>query len=246
MAPGACVQARTLPPKPGLLFPATLTVTHNTPFYPFRPVNSSSVVRPSSFDIESPSPAMQAFLLGQVDFDRALSLQQRLVEEAHNRGDGQITLLLCEHPTIITIGRGGSPGDVATQNSLIRSGQIEVRWVNRGGGALLHCPGQLAIYPIVPLRWHRFSVGEFIERLQMGIVESLDDLNVPTTRLANSATRQRPPVATGGGRLRSHGPIGRPRRGRPPLDYLLRRLPKRLPPDGTISAHRPEYEFPGG
>ena len=129
---------------------------------------------------------MQAFLLGQVDFDRALSLQQRLVEEAHNRGDGQITLLLCEHPTIITIGRGGSPGDVATQNSLIRSGQIEVRWVNRGGGALLHCPDQLAIYPIVPLRWHRFSVGEFIERFQMGIVESLDDLNVPTTRLAQT------------------------------------------------------------
>ena len=63
---------------------------------------------PSSFDAESPPPTLQAFLLGQVDFDRALTLQQQLVEEAHNRGDGQITLLLCEHPTIITIGRAGS------------------------------------------------------------------------------------------------------------------------------------------
>ena len=129
-------------------------------------------VPPSSPDHDSPSPALQAFLLGQIDFDRALALQQRLVEEAHNRGDGQITLLLCEHPTIITIGRAGSPSDVATQNSLIRNGQIEVRWVNRGGGAMLHCPGQLAIYPIVPLRWQAWQAekgtGTFCEQQPKG------------------------------------------------------------------------------
>jgi lipoyl(octanoyl) transferase len=142
----------------------------------------------ASFDPESPAPALQAFLLGQVGFDRALALQQRLVEEAHNRGDGQITLLLCEHPTIITIGRGGSPGDVATQSNLVRSGQVEVRWVNRGGGALMHAPGQLAIYPIVPLRWREFSVGRFLERFQTGIVEALDDLNVSTRRSQEGGT----------------------------------------------------------
>jgi len=43
---------------------------------------------------------------------------------------------------------------------------------------MVHCPGQLAIYPIIPLRWHAFSVGEYIERLQAGIVETLDDLGV--------------------------------------------------------------------
>jgi lipoyl(octanoyl) transferase len=144
-------------------------------------------VPPSPFDSESLSPALQAFLLGQVDFDRVLAVQQRLVEEAHQRGDGQIVLLLCEHPTIITIGRSGSMGDVATASGPIRSGQIEVRWVNRGGGAILHCPGQLAIYPIVPLRWHRFSVGEFLARSQGGIVEALDDLNVPTTTPGHTA-----------------------------------------------------------
>ena len=135
---------------------------------------------PPPFPTDVSSPALEAFLLGQVDFDVTLALQQRLVEESHNRNDGQITLLLCEHPTLITVGRGGSPADVAMQSNLVRSRQIEVRWVNRGGGCLMHCPGQLAIYPIVPLRWHRFSVGEFLHRLQAGIIESLDDLNVPS------------------------------------------------------------------
>ena len=130
-------------------------------------------------EVESESPALEAFLLGQIDFDRALALQQRLVSECHDRGNGQVTLLLCEHPAIITVGRGGSPGDVATQSGPVRNGQIEIRWVNRGGRCFVHCPGQLAIYPIVPLRWHGFSVGEFLDRLRAGIAETLDDLNVP-------------------------------------------------------------------
>jgi lipoyl(octanoyl) transferase len=131
-------------------------------------------------EIESPRPALEAFLLGQIDFDVALTLQQRLIEQSRDRGDGQVTLLLCEHPTLITVGRGGSPGDVAMHNNLVRTRQIEVRWVNRGGGCLMHSPGQLAIYPIVPLRWHEFSVGEFLHRFRTGIIEALDDLNVPT------------------------------------------------------------------
>jgi lipoate-protein ligase B len=128
---------------------------------------------------DSPFPALEAFLLGTVDFDVTLGLQQRLVEQAHERGDGQVTLLLCEHPTVITIGRGGSPAEVATESTPVKTRQIAVRWVNRGGGALLHCPGQLAIYPIVPLRWHGFSVGEFLDRFQAGLSQALDDLNVP-------------------------------------------------------------------
>ena len=135
---------------------------------------------PHNPEIESPRPALEAFLLGQIDFDRALALQQRLVEQARDRDDGQITLLLCEHPTLITVGRGGSPSDVAMQSGLVRNRQIEVRWVNRGGGCLMHSPGQLAVYPIVPLRWHGLSVGEFLHRFQTGIIETLDDLNVPT------------------------------------------------------------------
>lgn len=129
-------------------------------------------------ETEQQSPSVETFLLGRIDFGRCLELQRRLIGQIGGRDDGQIVLLLCEHPQVITVGRGGSPGDITSENRLLRSGQIEVRWVNRGGGCMVHCPGQLAIYPVLPLRWHGFSVGEYLQRLQVGMVETLDDLGI--------------------------------------------------------------------
>ena len=58
-------------------------------------------------EIESQTPALQAFLLGQVDFERNLALQQRLLAEALDRDDGQITLLLSNiRPSSPSVGAG--------------------------------------------------------------------------------------------------------------------------------------------
>jgi len=127
---------------------------------------------------ESQSPAVETFLLGQVPYVRCLEFQQRLLGEVAHRADGQIVVLICEHPAVITIGRGGRPSQVASGSSLLRSGQVETHWTNRGGGCLLHCPGQLAIYPILPLRWHDFSLGDYLERLQVALAETLLELGV--------------------------------------------------------------------
>jgi len=128
---------------------------------------------------DADSPALEAFLLGRVGFEPCLELQRRLAEDVAGRDDGQIALVVCEHEPLITVGRAGSPLDVARGSRALKSRQIEVRWVARGGGSMLHCPGQLAIYPIVPLRWHGLSVGEYLDRLLAAVVETLDDLRIP-------------------------------------------------------------------
>jgi lipoyl(octanoyl) transferase len=122
--------------------------------------------------------ALEAHLLGQIDFDRALALQQRLVYETSGRRDDTITLLVCEHPPIITIGRGGSRGQVRAVAEDLTSRQIEVRWVNRGGGALVHAPGQVAVYPIVPLEHLGWTVGDYLRRLQAGLAAMLADIGL--------------------------------------------------------------------
>jgi lipoate-protein ligase B len=124
--------------------------------------------------------SIETHLLGQIDFDRALALQNHLLDQVAERDDGQICLLFCEHPAIITIGRDGSPADVHYELELLRRGQIEVRWVKRGGGALIHSPGQLAVYPIVPLGPRGMTPGEYLARLQSGIAAALADLRFPT------------------------------------------------------------------
>src|SRR5262249_22258205 len=65
----------------------------------------------------------------------------------------------------------------------LASRQLEVRWVNHGGGCLAHLPGQLAIYPIVPLEWHHFTVGDYVNRLQQALVDAVTELGfAPLTR----------------------------------------------------------------
>jgi lipoyl(octanoyl) transferase len=127
---------------------------------------------------ESQSPAVETFLLGTLPYLRCLEFQQRLVRQVAERDDGQIVVLLCEHPDVITIGRGGRPSQVSGGKRLLESRQIETHWTNRGGGCLIHCPGQLAIYPILPLRWHDFSVGEYVHRFQAALAETLTELGV--------------------------------------------------------------------
>lgn len=127
---------------------------------------------------ESESPAVQTYLLGQLSLRRLLRLQERIAMQIGSRDDGQICLLLCEHPEIVTVGRGGSPEAIRAESGLLRRRQIDVRWVKRGGGCILHAPGQLAVYSVVPLDWHGFSPGEYLDRLQGGLLRCLEELGI--------------------------------------------------------------------
>jgi lipoyl(octanoyl) transferase len=129
------------------------------------------------------APAMAVHFLGQISFATCLELQRCLAAESARAADGQIKVLLGEHPPVVTIGRGGSPGNVRSNARALRSRQIEVLYVNRGGGCFLHSPGQLAICVIVPLEWHGMTVGEYLDRLQVGILETLEDLHIPARLL---------------------------------------------------------------
>lgn len=131
----------------------------------------------SQFETSRPA-TLEVFLLGQVDLRECLALQKRIIDQTHARADGRITLLVCEHPTVISIGRGGSVSDIQVRGAQLAGRSIDVFRVSRGGGAVLHLPGQLAVYPIVPLDWHAWSVGEFMDRFQGGLLQALRDIDI--------------------------------------------------------------------
>jgi lipoyl(octanoyl) transferase len=128
------------------------------------------------------------FLLGTVDFDAALFLQERLMmdvaqrdlsqRDGPHRNGGQGVLLVCEHPPLITIGREGSQADIACDPEELTARQIEVRWLNRGGGCLVHVPGQLALYPILPLDSRRLGLAAYRERLELAMLDTCRDLRI--------------------------------------------------------------------
>jgi lipoyl(octanoyl) transferase len=121
-----------------------------------------------------------------VDFEDCLSLQRRLAYDALSRGDGRIVVLICEHPPLVTIGRSGSRAHVRLTGTELATRQLAIRYISRGGGAILHAPGQLAIYPIAPLDWHGWTVGDYLRKLQAALAELLLEFKVKPASVPGS------------------------------------------------------------
>jgi lipoyl(octanoyl) transferase len=90
-------------------------------------------------------------LLGRVSYTDGLRAQERVVA-ARKAGAIGDTLLLMEHPPVLTLGRNSGRGNVlASDEELARRG-VELYETNRGGDVTYHGPGQLVGYPIFDLR----------------------------------------------------------------------------------------------
>jgi lipoyl(octanoyl) transferase len=149
----------------------------------------------ASYERTTPAgSALRVYLLGVVEFEAALTLQRTLAFEATSHRDSA-ALVLCEHPPIVTVGRDGSPADIRCDFNELRLRGWQVRWVNRGGGSFLHLPGQLAIYPVLPLDWRHLGLADYLERLHHVVVAVLDDFGV------RAATRPGQPGVWAGMRL---------------------------------------------
>jgi lipoyl(octanoyl) transferase len=137
----------------------------------------------TSYTSETP---VHIHLLGTVDFEDCLTLQRRLAYDAVSRADGRIVVLICEHQPLISIGRSGSRAHVRFNRVELTERQLAIRYISRGGGAILHAPGQLAIYPIVPLAWHGWTVGEYLRKLQWALAELLVEFKIKPTAVPGS------------------------------------------------------------
>jgi lipoyl(octanoyl) transferase len=122
-------------------------------------------------------PALQAYLLGTVSFDAALALQRMLVYQTSGDREGG-SLLMCEHPPMISVGRHGSRAQILYEPAELQNRGWPVRWVNRGGGCVLHLPGQLAIYPVIALDRRGWGIQTYLERLHQVVLAVLDDFGI--------------------------------------------------------------------
>jgi lipoyl(octanoyl) transferase len=122
--------------------------------------------------------------LGTVSYGDALELQRTLVEE---RRTGRIpdTLLLVEHPHVLTLGVRGDGGRshiLATAEALAARG-VEVHETGRGGDITYHGPGQLVGYPIIDLKPDRCDVHRYVRDLEEVLIDTVADFGVVSQRV---------------------------------------------------------------
>jgi len=133
------------------------------------PIGESNACTLSTLDV---------FLLGVVDFESALGLQARLLTDLAGRLDPHGILLVCEHPPAISIGREGHSDDVLVEDLELRAREIGVRWLSRGGGTVLHGPGQVAVYTLLPLERLGLNLTGFRQGLEQGLIAMARDLEI--------------------------------------------------------------------
>jgi lipoyl(octanoyl) transferase len=102
-----------------------------------------------------------------VPYAEGLALQRALVDE-RKAGRGTDTLLLLEHPHVITLGARSDAARshvVATPERLHQLG-VELSETGRGGDVTYHGPGQIVGYPIIDLRPDRQDVYRYVRDLE--------------------------------------------------------------------------------
>ncbi len=126
---------------------------------------------------------------GRVPYAEALALQQRVValRKAGEIGD---TLLLLEHPPVLTLGRNARRDNVLASDALLAAKGIELHETNRGGDVTYHGPGQLIGYPIVDLRGDlpgkkgpHLGPVDFVRLLEEALMRVCGEFGVTTRRV---------------------------------------------------------------
>src|SRR4051812_7540150 len=116
--------------------------------------------------------------LGRVPYMEAWELQKSLAG-AVSQGAIPDTVVLLEHPPVITLGRRTDEGELHVPEGAA----VDVVETNRGGKSTFHGPGQLVCYPILDLRRYGKDVKKYVRDLEQALIETLGGLGMTGERI---------------------------------------------------------------
>ena len=133
-----------------------------------------------------PGQVLQVLDLGIEPYARTLARQEELVG-LRLLGAVPDTLILVEHPPVVTLGRAKRHDNLRLAPGELRARGIEFFEVSRGGDATYHAPGQLVGYPMVDLRLHGRDVLLFCRRTEAALIAALADHGIAAQAVPGKA-----------------------------------------------------------
>ncbi len=122
---------------------------------------------------------------GRVPYGEGLAIQKALIEARYEDRIGN-TLVLLEHPPVLTLGRNSSRANILASDAFLAYRQVEIHEINRGGDVTYHGPGQLVGYPIFDLRSFtpRLGAVEYVRMMEEALIRACGDFGIQATRVA--------------------------------------------------------------
>lgn len=111
--------------------------------------------------------------LGLVDYDEAWAMQKRVAADRISGALRHDTLLVVQHPAVVTLGRSSKAANLLTSAERLATLGIVLREVERGGDVTVHEPGQLVVYPIIDLKEHTRDLHWYLRQMEAAIMHAL-------------------------------------------------------------------------
>jgi lipoyl(octanoyl) transferase len=132
---------------------------------------------------------MHLLQLGRVPYDEGIRVMNEVVA-ARKAGTIGDTLLLLEHPPVLTLGRNASRANILASDELLAQRGVTIHEINRGGDVTYHGPGQLVGYPIFDLRGDlpgkrgpHLGPVDFVRLMEEVLILTCKDFGVPAQRI---------------------------------------------------------------
>lgn len=131
---------------------------------------------------------MNVVYLGTIPYERALKIQYELLDMRQN-GVIDDTLLLLEHPPVLTLGTRGNYSNIYLSSAELKKQGIDIFEVNRGGDVTYHGPGQIVGYPIFNINDMGIDIRTFVNNLEQSIIKLLyKEYNIESYRQQDKFT----------------------------------------------------------
>jgi lipoyl(octanoyl) transferase len=119
---------------------------------------------------------------GLIDYDEAWAKQREIAADIQKNRHKHV-LVLCEHPTVITIGRAGGAENILMSRDFLKSMGVSTVEIDRGGDVTLHNPKQLVGYPIFNLSALKEDLHWFLREIESSLIDTIAEWGLQGDRV---------------------------------------------------------------
>lgn len=123
-----------------------------------------------------------AYWLDRVEYADGLELQRQF-QRSRMAGEVSDTVLLLEHPPVLTMGRAAKAFNVLASPETLKRMGVQRFDTDRGGDVTYHGPGQLVGYPLLHLEPGKQDVRKYVRKLEEVVIRTLGHFGVVGTRV---------------------------------------------------------------